>query len=159
MKQVKVKSIISMFSFIFLLTSSITLFAQSPDYTPIMNQLNVQQQEMLQNQRQLMLQNRKQLRVSLTEEQLAILGDPDLTREQKREQLRLSFNGEQGELVRNQERHLREVREQFRHTLTQEQRRMLREHLERTRSTRDRGEIRDGNRPDRNRRDGRHGGN
>ena len=43
MKNSKVKSLITMFSFIILFTSIITLFAQAPDYTPIMNQFTVQQ--------------------------------------------------------------------------------------------------------------------
>ncbi len=145
MRTINIKTLIAIFSFVLLLTSGSFLIAQETDVDPIMNQLSLKQQEMLQTQRQIMLKNREQLRTSLTAEQLAILQDKTQTREQMREGLRESFSNEQNQLVQNQEGQLRQVREQFRRSLTKEQRQMLRERVQQTRQSRDQGEMGNGN--------------
>ena len=127
-----------------LLTTGSTLFAQEDDYTPIMNQLTLQQKEMLHSQRQLMLKNREQLKASLTEQQLAILKDKTQTKEHMKLHLRQSFTDSQNQMVQSQERQLRQLRDQFRESCTQEQRQMLQEHMQQTRQTSGQGEMRNG---------------
>ncbi len=144
MRTTNIKTLIAIFSFVLLFTSVNFLFAQETDVDPIMNQLSLKQQEMLQTQRQVMLRNREQLKASLTTEQLTILKDQTQTREQMRERLRESFSNEQNQLVQNQEGQLRQVREQFRRSLTKDQRQMLRERVQQTKQARDQGEIGNG---------------
>jgi hypothetical protein len=113
MKTLQVKTLITLFSLALFLSTSANLFAQNVDYGPIMKQLSVQQQEMLQTQRQLMLKNREQLKASLTDEQLAILQDKTQTKEQIRLRLRESFTDEQQQMIQNQEGQMRQVRQQL----------------------------------------------
>ncbi len=155
MKKKILRSIFIIGSLLWLLISCTTMLAQTTDYEKLIEEeLTEAQKELLATERELMKADRNALKASLTEEQLAILKDKSLSKNEIRKRLSKSFSKNQRELIELQQRRLRDTREAFRQTLTDEQRKLFQDRLDRkVRDSRDRDALRrdrprDSDRPD-----------
>jgi vacuolar-type H+-ATPase subunit H len=117
------KSINTLFLIAFtLLISNSNVLAQNKE--PLDN-LTVEQQKLLQGQREIMKANREVFKASLTTEQLAILKDRTLNKEQQHAALVATFTEAQKSILSENRERAKTLKEEFRTTLTKEQRQQL----------------------------------
>jgi hypothetical protein len=88
--------------------------------------------------------NREAFKASLTKEQLILLRNKTISKYEIRKRLVATFSRNQKNIVKIQQVSLRKTRDNFRKTLTGEQRKMLKERIDKTRNSKDRGELKDG---------------
>jgi len=91
---------------------------------PIEN-LTVEKHKLLQEQRDVMKANREAFKASLTAEQLAILKDRTLTKEQQQSALVATFTDAQKAILSENKEKAKALKEEFKTTLTKEQRQQL----------------------------------
>lgn len=114
------KSIITLFIITFtLLFWSTYAFAQ--DKEPIEN-LTVEQQKLLKEQRDVIKANREAFKASLTAEQLAILKDRSLNKEQQQAALIATFTEAQKSILNENRERAKSLREELKSSLSKEQR-------------------------------------
>ncbi len=94
-----------------------------------MENLTEAQKLMLQQQRELIKHNRETFKASLSAEQLAILENAALTKQQRRTALIASFTKGQQQLLQQQKMNMQMVRQQFKSTLTDDQLQQIRMRL------------------------------
>lgn len=87
------------------------------------------QKLMLQEQRELIKQNRETFKASLSAEQLAILENAALTKQERRQALVASFTKAQQQLLQQQKMNMQAIRQQFKSTLTDGQLQQIRTRL------------------------------
>ncbi|MEY4085237.1 MAG: hypothetical protein RL074_1024 [Bacteroidota bacterium] len=105
-----------------LFLGSTKTFAQEKE---LKENLTVEQQKLLQEQRDVMKANREAFKASLTAEQLAILKDGSLTREQQQAALVATFSDAQKAILNENREKAKALKEEFKTTLTKEQRQQL----------------------------------
>jgi hypothetical protein len=88
--------------------------------------------------------NRNAFKASLTNEQLAILRDKTISKNELRKRLNATFSETQKSMVKNQRLRLRKTRDNFRKTLTGEQRKTIKKQIDKIRNYKDRGELKGG---------------
>ena len=112
-----------------ILTITITLFLGSTktfaQEKELKENLTVEQQKLLQEQRDVMKANREAFKASLTAEQLTILKDRSLTREQQQAALVATFSDAQKAILNENREKAKALKEEFKTTLTKEQRQQL----------------------------------
>ena len=140
----KLKNIILTLNFFSLMLFNAVVFAQDSSFNLIQKELPQQQRNLLQQEKEVMISNREAFKTSLTSEQLAILNDKTISKNEIRRRLVATFSISQKDMVKNQQISLRKTRDNFRKTLTGEQRKMLKERIDKIRNTKDRGELKDG---------------
>lgn len=114
------KSITTIILIIFTLFLGTTkVLAQEKE--PIRN-LTFEQQKLLQEQRDVIKANREAFKASLTAEQLAILKDRSLTKEQQQSALIATFTDAQKSFLSEHREKAKLLKEEFKTTLTKEQR-------------------------------------
>jgi len=84
---------------------------------------------MIQEQRELIKQKRELFKASLTENQLAILENKELSKQDRHDALMLSLNENQRALLQEHRESVKESKFQFRNTITSEQRQKIRARL------------------------------
>ncbi len=99
--------------------------SQAQDNEHVKN-LTDTQKELLQAQRELIKANREAFKASLTEAQLAILENQELTKQERHDALILTFTDAQELILTENREGVMEAKETFRATLTQEQRQHIR---------------------------------
>ena len=154
MSKTKFKNSIHTLSILCLMFFSNMLFAQKSGYDLIVKELTIEQKTLLQKEREIMKTNREALKATLSKEQISILKDKTISRSEIRSKLVATFSDIQKGLIKNQEVRLRNSRETFRKSLTEDQRKLLKDRIDKTRKSKDRGELKDRVR-DRNNEDGR----
>jgi murein L,D-transpeptidase YcbB/YkuD len=105
-----------------LFLGSTKTFAQEKE---LKENLTVEQQKLLQEQRDVMKANREAFKASLTAEQLTILKDRSLTREQQQAALVATFSDAQKAILNENREKAKALKEEFKTTLTKEQRQQL----------------------------------
>ncbi|TXD54397.1 MULTISPECIES: hypothetical protein [unclassified Polaribacter] len=89
------KNIMLIISFISLMLFNTTLFAQDSNYNLIKKEVTQKQINLLQNERTVMKANREAFKASLTKDQLAILRNKTISKNQIRKQLVATFSRNQ----------------------------------------------------------------
>ena len=84
---------------------------------------------MIQEQRELIKQKRELFKASLTEAQIAIFENKELTKQERHDALMLSLNEAQSMLLQEHRESVKESKYQFRNTITSEQRQQIRTRL------------------------------
>ncbi len=87
--------------------------------------LTIEQQRLLQEQRDVLKANREAFKASLTAEQLAILKDKSLSKEQQQAALIATFNETQRAMLNENREKAKALKEEFKTSLTKEQRQQL----------------------------------
>jgi hypothetical protein len=142
----KLKTIILSVSFFSLMLFNTSILAQDSSFSLIQKELTQEQKDLLQKEKEVMKTNREAFKASLTSEQLVILRDKTISKNEIRKLLVASFSRNQKSMVNNQQISLRKTRDNFRKTLTSEQRKMLKERIDKISNSKDRGELKDGQR-------------
>ncbi|WP_298780468.1 hypothetical protein [uncultured Polaribacter sp.] len=140
----KLKNIILTFTFLSLMLFNTMVFTQDSNYNLIQKELTEAQRDLLQKEREVIKTNREAFKKSLTKEQLAILRDKTISKNEIKKRLVATFSIDQKSMIQNQQVRLRTTRESFRKTLTNEQRNMLNERINKIRQSKDIGELKDG---------------
>lgn len=126
-------------------TMSLSLNAQTTDDTPtddaVVSNLTVQQRKMLQEQKRLIVSNRDEFRACLTEDQLAILGDATMTKEQKQQKLMQSLTEAQKLMLQEHRESVQQSKENFQASLTTEQRQQIKARMKSNMDAQDRKEM------------------
>jgi len=117
-----------------------------------MENLTEAQKLMLHEQRELIKHNREAFKSSLSAEQLAILENVEMTKQEKHSALVASFSTAQQKLLQEQRMNVRAIRQQFRSTLTNEQLQQIRTRLHANKNIQDGKELMDRVRDRRHRR-------
>jgi hypothetical protein len=142
----KLKTIILSVSFFSLMLFNTSILAQDSSFSLIQKELTQEQRDLLQKEKEVMKTNREAFKASLTSQQLAILRDKTISKNEIRKLLVASFSRNQKSMVNSQQISLRKTRDNFRKTLTSEQRKMLKERIDKISNSKDRGELKDGQR-------------
>jgi len=104
--------------------------------------LTQEQQQLFQEQQALIKQNREILKATLSAEQLAILENTELTKQERHQALVATFTEAQQALMATNRNRVREIKEQFRNTITTEQRQQIRMQLREHKGTENGDELR-----------------
>lgn len=91
----------------------------------VVKNLTAKQKEMLQAQKELLKEQREVFKATLTKEQLAILNDKTISREQKQKNLVASLTESQKELLARNRDAIQMGKENFKATISDEQRQRL----------------------------------
>ena len=118
MKNKKSIKIITVILFCFLLGLT-RIEAQN---NTVMQNLTETQQQLLKEQRELVVRNRETFKASLTEEQLTILDNSSLTKQERIKTLTSTFTADQKALMAKNKASIETLKEAFKHTITAEQR-------------------------------------
>jgi hypothetical protein len=94
----------------------------------VVDNFTTEQQKLVQQQRDLIKANREAFKASLTAEQLSILKDASLSKEQKQAALVLTFTTAQKNLLNESKENIKDLRRDFKNSLTTEQRQQIQEH-------------------------------
>ena len=140
----KLKTIMLSLSFLNLMLFNTAVFAQESSFSLIQKELTQRQRDLLQKEKEVMKINREAFKASLTKEQLILLRNKTISKYEIRKRLVATFSRNQKNIVKIQQVSLRKTRDNFRKTLTGEQRKMLKERIDKTRNSKDRGELKDG---------------
>ena len=103
------------------------LYSGSAQKSTVIDNFTTEQQRLVQEQRELIKANREAFKASLTAEQLAILNDANLSRQQKQAALVLTFTTAQKNLLNENKENIKELKKDFRNSLTNEQRQQIHE--------------------------------
>ncbi|GEL10307.1 hypothetical protein SAMN05192550_0661 [Flavobacterium glycines] len=118
------KSIITITVFLFFMG----LHSGRAQKSTVVDNFTTEQQKLVQQQRDLIKANREAFKASLTAEQLAILKDASLSKEQKQAALVLTFTTAQKNLLNESKENIKDLRRDFKNSLTTEQRQQIQEH-------------------------------
>jgi hypothetical protein len=140
----KLKTIMLSLSFLSLMLFNTAVFAQDSSFSLIQKELTQHQRDLLQKEKEVMKINREAFKASLTKEQLVLLRNKTISKYEIRKRLVATFSRNQKNIVKIQQVSLRKTRDNFRKTLTGEQRKMLKERIDKTRNSKDRGELKGG---------------
>jgi len=99
------------------------------------------QKLMLQKQRELIKQNRERFKASLSKQQLAILENTKLTKQERQKALIASFTEVQQKMMKEQRSTVQAVKQQFRNSLTSEQIQQIRTRLRSVKNIQDNKEL------------------
>lgn len=91
----------------------------------VMQNLTKAQQELMKEQRELVVANREAFIASLTAEQLAILDNKDLSKQERIKYLVSTFTATQKELMAKNKANIEALRETFKSSITAEQRKQM----------------------------------
>ena len=103
------------------------MFTASAQKSTVIDNFTTEQQKLVKEQRDLIKANREAFKASLTAEQLAILKDASLNKEQKQAALILTFTTVQKNLLNENRENIKELKKDFKNTLTNEQRQQIHE--------------------------------
>lgn len=103
------------------------MFTASAQKSTVIDNFTTEQQKLVKEQRELIKANREAFKASLTAEQLAILKDASLNKEQKQAALILTFTTVQKNLLNENRENIKELKKDFKNTLTNEQRQQIHE--------------------------------
>ena len=95
------------------------------DMMSAIENLTAEQQQLIQEQRNLIMTNREHFRASLTEEQLAVINNRDLARDQRHDALMGLLTDAQQAMLREHKEVVQDIKEQFRMSLSTEQRQQM----------------------------------
>jgi len=98
---------------------------RSKDMMSAIENLTAEQQQLLQEQRNLIMTNREHFRASLTEEQLAVINNRDLARDQRHDALMVLLTEAQQAMLQEHKEVVQEIKERFRMSLSTEQRQQM----------------------------------
>lgn len=118
------KSIITITVFLFFMG----LYTGSAQKSTVIDNFTTEQQKLVQEQRDMIKANREAFKASLTAEQLAILKDASLSKEQKQAALVQTFTTAQKNLLNESKENIKELKRDFKNSLTNEQRQQIQEH-------------------------------
>lgn len=118
------KSIITITVFLFFMG----LYTGRAQKSTVIDNFTTEQQKLVQEQRDMIKANREAFKASLTAEQLAILKDASLSKEQKQAALVQTFTAAQKNLLNENKENIRELKRDFKNSLTNEQRQQIQEH-------------------------------
>jgi len=124
MKNKKSIKIITVILFCFLLGLT-SIEAQN---NSVMQSLTETQQQLLKEQRELVVMNREVFKASLTEEQLTILDNSSLTKQEKIRTLTSTFTADQKALMAKNKASIEALKEAFKNTITANQREHMQSH-------------------------------
>ncbi len=108
--------------------------------------------QLIQEQRDKIKEKRELFKASLTEEQLAIFDNNNLTRQERHDALMSSLTETQKKLMQEHQKSVQESKQAFRNTMTSEQRQQLRGRLQINKDSQDCIELRETVRVKRNQR-------
>ncbi|MES2239535.1 MAG: hypothetical protein V4497_04675 [Bacteroidota bacterium] len=117
------KSIITITVFLFFMG----LYSGSAQKSTVIDNFTTEQQKLVQEQRDLIKANREAFKASLTAEQLGILKDANLNKQEKQAALILTFTTEQKNLLNENKQNIKELKKDFKNTLSNEQRQQIHE--------------------------------
>lgn len=121
--------------------------------------MTAEQKQLIQEQRDRIKEKRELFRASLTEAQLAIFDNNDLTRQERHDALMASLTETQKALMQEHRKSVQESKQQFRNSMTSEQRQQIRSRMQMNRETQGAGEMRETVREQRRQRMHNNGGN
>lgn len=119
------KSLITITVFLFFMG----LYSGSAQKSTVIDNFTTEQRKLVQEQRELIKANREAFKASLTAEQLAILKDANLNRQEKQAALILTFTAAQKNLLNENKENIKELKKDFKNTLTNEQRQQIHEQM------------------------------
>ncbi|MEL1241453.1 hypothetical protein [Flavobacterium flavipallidum] len=119
------KSLITITVFLFFMGC----YSGNAQKSTVIDNFTTEQQKLVQEQREMIKANREAFKASLTAEQLAILKDMSLSKEQKQAALAQTFTLAQKNLLNENRENIRELKRDFKNSLTNEQRQQLQERL------------------------------
>lgn len=105
--------------------------------------LTSEQKQLIQEQRDRIKEKRELFRASLTEAQLTIFDNKDLTRQERHAALMLSLTETQKALMQEHRKSIQESKQEFRNTMTSEQRQQIRSRMQMNRETQGGTELRE----------------
>lgn len=117
------KSIITITAFLFFMG----MYSGRAQKSTVIDNFTTEQQKLVKEQRDLIKANREAFKASLTPEQLAILKDASLTKEQKQAALIQTFTAAQKNLLNQTKENFKELKRDFKNSLTTEQRQQIQE--------------------------------
>lgn len=88
----------------------------------VMQNLTQEQQQLMKQQRELVVANREAFKATLSAEQLAILDNKKLTKQERQRMLVSTFTSTQKELMAKNKASIEALKETFKNTMTTEQR-------------------------------------
>jgi ABC-type transporter MlaC component len=88
----------------------------------VMQNLTQEQQQLLKQQRELVVANREAFKATLTAEQLSILDNKELTKQERLKNLVSTFTSAQKELMSKNKANIDALKETFKNSMTTEQR-------------------------------------
>lgn len=105
--------------------------------------MTAEQKQLIQEQRDRIKEKRELFRASLTEAQLAIFDNNDLTRQERHDALMASLTETQKALMQEHRESVQESKQQFRNSMTSEQRQQIRSTMQMNRETQGGSELRE----------------
>ncbi|MBA0882330.1 hypothetical protein [Flavobacterium undicola] len=119
------KSLITITVFLFFMG----LYSGRAQKNTVIDNFTTEQRKLVQEQRELIKANREAFKASLTAEQLAILKDATLNRQEKQAALISTFTTVQKDLLNENKENIKELKKDFKNTLTNEQRQQIHEQM------------------------------
>ena len=104
------------------------LYSGNAQKSTVVDNFTTEQQQLVKEQRDLIKANREAFKASLTAEQLAILKDASLSKEQKQAALIQTFTAAQKNILNANKENIKELKRDFKNSLTNEQRQQIQEH-------------------------------
>lgn len=132
----KPRSKISNTFFILMLFLGISVVAQEKD----LDFLSIEQKEILKEQQQLLDDTRAIVKENLNQEQLKLLNNKSISKEERARLLRQSLTPTQRDLITSKRRLIKQKKNRFKNTLTQRQKAKIRRFLQ-NRNTKDRRRL------------------
>lgn len=105
--------------------------------------MTAEQRQLIQEQRDRIKEKRELFRASLTEAQLAIFDNNDLTQQERHDALMASLTETQKALMQEHRESVQESKQQFRNSMTSEQRQQIRSGMQLNRETQGGNELRE----------------
>ena len=121
--------------------------------------LTAQQKQLIQEQRDKIKEKRELFKESLTQEQLAIFNNNDLTRQERHDALMATLTETQKTLMQEHRKSIQESKQEFRNTMTIEQRQQIRNRMQMNKGTQGGTELRETVKEQRKQRKNGNGGN